>query len=107
MNEWDKAKIESDLEQKNNVWKFKPPGAPKFGGMWERLVQSGNKIMMEIWDILSLRGDVHMTTMCILDQIVNARPLTAENDTDLTAGTTNDSLLGHENASTTFMPPSD
>ena len=31
MNEWDKAKIESDLAQKKIVWKFNPPGAPHFG----------------------------------------------------------------------------
>ena len=35
MNEWDKAKIESDLAQKKFVWKFNPPGAPHFGGIWE------------------------------------------------------------------------
>ena len=106
MDEWDKAKIESDWEQKNNVWKFKPPGAPRFGGVWERFVQSGNKIMMEILDILSLRGEVLRTTMCLMEQIVNARPLTAVSEKDLTPSKTDDSLLGQENASTTFMPPS-
>ncbi|XP_075250919.1 uncharacterized protein LOC142343116 [Convolutriloba macropyga] len=33
MNEWDKAKIESDLAQKMILWKFNPPGAPDFGGI--------------------------------------------------------------------------
>ena len=33
MNEWDKAKIESDLAPKKVVWKFNPPGAPHFGGI--------------------------------------------------------------------------
>ena len=38
MNEWDKAKIESDLAQIKIAWKFNPPGAPHFGGICERLV---------------------------------------------------------------------
>ncbi|XP_075248316.1 uncharacterized protein LOC142341283 [Convolutriloba macropyga] len=40
MDEWDGAKIESDLAQKKIIWKFNPPGAPHFGGIRERLVQS-------------------------------------------------------------------
>ena len=47
MNEWDKAKIESDLAQKKNVWKFNQPGASHFGGTWERLVQSCKKADIE------------------------------------------------------------
>ena len=39
-DEWDKAKIESDLAQRKIVWKINPPGAPHFGGIWETLVQS-------------------------------------------------------------------
>ena len=38
LEEWDKAKTESDLTQKKNVWKYNPPGAPHFGGINERLV---------------------------------------------------------------------
>ena len=37
MHEWDNAKIESDLAQKKIVWKY-APGAPHFGGIWERPV---------------------------------------------------------------------
>ena len=43
MNEWDKAKIESNLAQKKISWKFNPPGAPHFGGIWARLVQTARK----------------------------------------------------------------
>ena len=34
VNEWSKAKSESDLAQKKFVWKFNPPGAPHFCGVW-------------------------------------------------------------------------
>ena len=109
MNEWYKAKIESDLAQKKIVWKFNPPGAPHFGGIWERLVQSCKKVMIEILDNRSLTGEVLSTTMCLVEQTLNARPLTAVSDDpeDLTALTPNHFLLGQENASAPFTPSSE
>ena len=109
MNEWDKAKIESDLAQKKVVWKFNPPGAPHFGGTWERLVQSCKKVVIAILDNRNLTDEVLSTTMCLVEQTLNARPLTAVSDEpeDLTALTPNHFLLGRENASATFMPLSE
>ena len=106
MNEWDMAKIESDLAQKNIVWKCNPPGAPHFGGIWERLVQSCKKVMIAILDNRSLTDEVLSTTMCVVEQTLNARPLTAVSDDpeDLTALTTNHFLLGRENENAPFMP---
>ena len=69
MNEWDTAKIESDLAQKKIVWKFNPPGAPHFGGIWERLVQnckmpqSCKMVMIAILNNRSLTDEVLSTTM--------------------------------------------
>ena len=104
MNEWDKAKIESDLAQKMIVWKFNPPGAPHFGGIWERLVQSCKKVMIAILDNRSLTDEVLSTTMCFVEQTLNAGPLKALSDDpeDLTALTPNHFLLGQENASAPF-----
>ena len=109
MNEWDKSKIESDLAQKKIVWKFNPPGAPHFGGIWERLVQSCKKVMIAILDNRSLTDEVLSTTMCLLEQILNARPLTAVSDDpeDLTALTPINFLLGRESASAPFVPSSE
>ena len=108
-NEWVKAKIESDLAQKKIVWKFNPPGAPHFGGIWERLVQSCKKVMIAILDNRSLTEEALSTTMCLVEQTLNARPLTAVSDDpeDLTALTPNHFLLGGENASAPFMPSSE
>ena len=109
MIEWDKAKIESDLAQKKIVWKFNPPGAPHFGGIWEGLVQSCKKVMIAILDNRSFTDEVLSTTMCLVEQTLNARPLTAVNDDpeDLTAHTPNHFLLGRENASAPFISSSE
>ena len=106
INEWDKPKIESDLAQKKIVWKFNPPGAPHFSGIWERLVQSSKKVMIAIMDKRSLTDEVLSTKMCLVEQTLNARPLTAVGDVpeDLTAHTPNLFLLGRKNASAPFMP---
>ena len=80
MDEWDKNKIESDSAQKKFVWKFNPPGAPHFGGIWEKLVQSCKKAMIAILDNQSLTDEVLSTTMCLVEQTLNARPLTAVTD---------------------------
>ena len=109
IDEWDKAKIESDLAQKKINWKFNPPGAPHFGGIWERLVRSCKKVMLAILDNRNLTDEVLSTTMCLVEQTLNARPLTAVSDDpeDLTALTPNHFLLGRESASAPFLPSSE
>ena len=109
MDEWDKAKIESDLAHRKIVWKFNPPGAPRFGGIWERLVQSCKKVMIAILDNRSLTYEVLSITKCLAEQTLNARPLTAVSDDpeDLIALTHNHFLLRRESASAPFMPSSE
>ena len=108
MNEWDKAKIESNLAQKKIVWKFNPPGAPYFCGIWERLVQRLVR-RLAILDNRSLTDGLLSSTMCLVEQTLNTRPLTAVSDgpEDMTALTPNHSLLGRENASAPVMPSSE
>ena len=109
MNEWDKAKIESDLAQKKIVWKFHPPGAPHFGGIWERLVQNCKEIMIAIFDNRNLTDEVLSSAMCLVEQTLNSRHLTVVSDDPeyLTALTTNHFFLGRDNASAPFMPSSE
>ena len=87
-------------------WKFNPPGAPHFGGIWERLVRSCKKAMIAVLDGRSLTDDVLITTMCLVEQTLNARPLTSVSDDpdDLEALTPNHFLMGRANLAAPFLP---
>ena len=65
--------------------------------------------MIAILDNRSLTDEVLSSKMCLVEQTLNARPLTAVSDhpEDLTALTTNHFMLGQENASAPFMPSSE
>ena len=96
---WNKMRIEEHLIQKGIRWKFNPPAAPHFGGVWERLVRSCKKAMYAVLSNRSVTEDVLSTTVCLVEQTLNARPLTQVNSnaTDLEAITQSHFLLGNKN----------
>ena len=106
---WNKAQIESDWAQERFVWKLNPPRTPQFGGIWERLVQICRKVKVAILDNQSLTADVLSNTMCLVEQTLNARLLTAVSDDpeEPRALTPNHFPSGRENASEPFMPSSE
>ena len=95
--------IHSFLAERACHWKFNPPASPHFGGAWERLVRSCKKAMFVVLSSRRLTEETLSTTMCLVQQISNARLLTAiSSDTqDLEALTPNHFLL---NRSTVFLP---
>ena len=103
---WNQSDIEQSLAQKQIKWKFNPPGAPHFGGMWERIVRSCKKAMMAIVGNRKLTDDILSTTMCLVEQVLNSRPLTSVSDEpdDLEALTPNCFLLGRATPATPFIP---
>ena len=94
---WNKEGIEERLIQQGIRWKFNPPAAPQFGGVWERLVRSCKKALYVVLRNRSVTEDFLSTTMCIVEQRLNARPLTpvSYDVNDLGALTRNHFLLGN------------
>ena len=62
--------------------------------------------MIAVVDGRSMTDDVLVTTMCLAEQTLNARPLTSVSDDpeDLEALTPNHFLLGRANLATPFLP---
>ena len=85
-------------------WKFNPPGAPHHGGPWERMVRSCKRVFYSILGTRRLTDEVLSTTLCLVEQALNARPLTpvTDNPSELDALTPNHFLLGRPSAS---LPP--
>ena len=96
---WNKERIEEHLVQQGIRLNFNPPTAPHFGGVWERLVRSCKKAMYAVLGNRSITEDVLSTTLCLVEQTLNARPLTAVSSdvNDLEFITPNHFLLGNKN----------
>ena len=103
---WNKEGIAEHLIQRGIRWKFNPPAAPHFGGVWERLVRSCNKAMYAVLVNRSVTEDVLSTTMFIVEQTLNERPLTpvSSDVNDLEALTPNHFLLGNKIVCLPYLP---
>ena len=106
---WNKEQIEEHLIQQGIRWKFKPPAAPHFGGVWERLFRSCKKAMYAVLGNRSVTEDVLSTTMCLVQQTLNARPLTpvSSDANDLEVITPSHFLLGNKNLSLPYPSGAD
>ena len=102
---WNKEGIEKHLIQPGIRWKFNQLAAPHFGGVWERLVRSCKKAMYAVLWNRSVTEDVLSTTMCIVEQTLNARLLTpvSSDVNDLEALTPNHFFLGNGNVCLPYL----
>ncbi|XP_040175609.1 uncharacterized protein LOC120908540 [Anopheles arabiensis] len=90
------SKIVEELNLTSVKWTFNPPGAPHFGGAWERLVQSVKKTLANIQFTKHPSDAVFNSWLMEVEFIINSRPLTdvpvdREEDSPLTP---NHFLLG-------------
>ena len=100
-----KSNIVADrLASKGILWKFNPPAAPHHGGSWERLVQSCKRLFYRILGTRRLTDEVLSTTLCLVEQFVNNRPLVpaSSDPSDMNALTPNHFLIGGTTSSFPF-----
>ena len=103
---WNDSVVSEFMLQKSIEWKFHPPTASHFGGVWEREIRSIRKVLSSVMNEQRVRlsDDSLNTLLCEVESILNNRPLTAVSDdlNDLEALTPNHLLL--LNSSPSFPP---
>lgn len=95
-NENTQTNINSYLSKENISWKFIPPRAPNFGGLWERLVRSAKQHMKKITMNACLTFEEAVTLFSEIESIINSRPLSplSNNPSDLQLLTPAHFLIG-------------
>ena len=89
------------LVHKGIEWKYNPPSSPHHGGSWERLVRSCKRVFYSILTPRKLNDEVLQTTFCLVEQSLNARPLTAvsSDPNEIEVLTPNHFLIGQRSVS--------
>ena len=86
---WNVQKINGVLLQKSISWRFNPPTASHFGGVWERLIRLIRKILYSLLRQQNIRLDDEslQTLFCEVEAVLNCRPITeapnSPNDLDV------------------------
>ena len=66
-----------ELAKKGIKWKFNPPAAPHHCGSWQRLVRCCKRVFYAIIGSRKLAPEVLERTFCLVEQSLNARPITS------------------------------
>ncbi|XP_037047435.1 uncharacterized protein LOC119082120 [Bradysia coprophila] len=72
----DWEKIQYKFKAERIVWIFIPPAAPWWGGFWERMVRTMKEYLRKILGHNKLTKVELDTTICFVESLINARPLT-------------------------------
>ncbi|CAM1322565.1 Uncharacterised protein at_DN1167 [Pycnogonum litorale] len=100
----DDVRIATMLRSQNIVWKYNPPYASHFGGIWERQIRTVRAIFSAMLkDVKVLDDDSFSTLMTEVEAIINSRPLTAVSSCPFSVPLSPSNLLTLRE--TVIMPP--
>ena len=77
-------------------WKFNPPSAPHFGGVFEAMIKSAKKAIKAILGDSEITDEELSTAICGAERLLNSRPIThvSSDPNDLTPLTPSHFLVG-------------
>ena len=76
IQEWNQGSIHHKLNQEGIEWRFSTPAASHHGGCWERSIRSVRRVLAGLTQEQILTEDALHTLLCIVEGILNNRPLT-------------------------------
>ena len=77
VQELDQEKIVKTTTQHQLIeWKFNPPGAPYFRGVFERMVKSAKKALRATLGNAEITDEELHTPICGIEGLLNSRPIT-------------------------------
>ncbi|XP_023246929.1 uncharacterized protein LOC111643396 [Copidosoma floridanum] len=74
--ELDWGLVAGSLADQGIAWKFIPPGAPHFGGLWEAAVKSTKSHLQRVMGSRHLTYEEFSTVLVGIEMVLNSRPLT-------------------------------
>ncbi|XP_074645870.1 uncharacterized protein LOC141902130 [Tubulanus polymorphus] len=72
---FDQEKIASKLADKGIQWKFNPPGAPHFGGIFEAMIKCAKRAVSAILVKSDICDEELLTALTAAEWMLNSRPL--------------------------------
>ncbi|GFU39507.1 integrase catalytic domain-containing protein [Trichonephila clavipes] len=100
---------ERQLKIQRIKWKFNPPTAAWWGGLWERLIRVLKDLLKRTLGNAVLTHEELLTVLCDCDSIVNSRPLTyvSQDSDDLIPWTPAMFLMSNASLDVTYFDLSD
>ena len=69
-------RVQSSTANKGIKWRFNPPYAPHFGGVFEIMIKSAKRAIMAILKDADVNDEELMTAFSGAEALINSRPLT-------------------------------